>query len=214
MKGRYVAVADGLPQGHDLSEGLDHVKQSIITGKKKMKLKALWAKRRTLIIEQYARDKENEDFHKFRAAIHTIFDREHDHLTGMAKVEEYTDSVKTPEALNNQVLDWDGLEHCDEIEKWVYERSITARVPLNGDIKEVEVEIRRLKVKGSDVDTIVPLIHIPEGVADHLYPGADDSEERFIQAVFYTRAVMKILEAMDVSPEIFQVHEARGPLQE
>ncbi|TBR15631.1 hypothetical protein EPO66_05725, partial [bacterium] len=139
--------------------------------------------------------------------IHNIFDRHG--RQGISRVEYRQDTIKTPVVVTDADLHWNVLfENKDNIENWKYERSINIEFPLNGKRVKTSVEIWKLKVRGAPCDSFVPLINLTEDVQGVLYPDEPRSESRATQAVFYTRAAFKTLEAMGFEADIFQVHEA------
>ncbi|MGE5197256.1 MAG: glycogen synthase, partial [Deltaproteobacteria bacterium] len=100
----------------------------------------------------------------------------------------------------------------DQLESW--EKIETKKVAFrlfNRDIS-TDVTMVRLRIKGSDQDTYVPFIELTQDVALRLYPEAPTSLSRFAQAAFYARAALKALEAFDITPDIFQVHESFAAL--
>ncbi|MCK5180808.1 MAG: hypothetical protein KAR32_14850, partial [Candidatus Omnitrophica bacterium] len=183
------------------------VKQVIVFGKEEKEFQVFEGKRRVLFIEQETGDENNPEFEHLISSLTNYFNRGNQ-TKGIKDVLRYTDREKMPAMRLDMPMDWDILMHQDDREQWIFDHNIQIKVPLNGIELETTVEIWRLKIKGATQDIIVPLIQIPRGVSDTLYVGEPTSGERLTQGVFYTRAVMKTLEALDISPEIFQIHEA------
>ncbi|MBP7216844.1 MAG: glycogen/starch synthase, partial [Candidatus Omnitrophica bacterium] len=98
--------------------------------------------------------------------------------------------------------------HEDEIEQWevVDEKEVT--FTLCNKPVTTKVTMVRLLIKGVSVASLIPFIELTSEIEDRLYPKGHESYPRFLQAAFYSRAVLALLEAFAITPDIVQVHEA------
>ncbi|MBU2103163.1 MAG: hypothetical protein KKF80_07180, partial [Candidatus Omnitrophica bacterium] len=121
---------------------------------------------------------------------------------------------------DNRALDYslilNGYE--DENEKWERIRFVPIVFKLAGQETVALAILMKLTIKNEQglpdsyvlfIDRMMTSQNVEfKLVKDVLYPDSPTSEDRFTQAAFYSRAVLGALEALDVTPDILQVHES------
>ncbi|MBU2251505.1 MAG: UTP--glucose-1-phosphate uridylyltransferase, partial [Candidatus Omnitrophica bacterium] len=121
---------------------------------------------------------------------------------------------------DNYPLDYSVLlnGYEDEYEKWERIRHIPVVFKLAGQETAALAILMKLTLKNEPglpesyvlfIDRMVTSQDVEfKLVKDVLYPDHPTSEARFTQAAFYSRAVLGALEALDITPDILQVHES------
>ena len=121
---------------------------------------------------------------------------------------------------DNRPLDYNLLinGYEDEYEKWERVKYMPVTFELAGEEMVALAILMKLTLKNQEdlpdsyvlfIDRMMTSQQVEyKSVKDVLYPEGPTSEERFTQAAFYSRAALKALEALNIVPDIFQVHES------